>query len=165
MDINYCVNRLDENDFSGDTHDCSSQVYQNSLVLTSYILILCSCFIFWFISIFNTMNNRCIMLESELCKIKNSESLIETELSDSDPEELTRNFIKEKEDVIKEINSRNKDQLFEELLNYVRKRNTNRLISGKSKSKSDSDLIQLDKNITTTDQPGIMGTFYSYFSS
>lgn len=163
MDIDYCVNRWDENVFNGDTHDCSSQVYHNSLVLTTYILLLCSCFIFWFLSIFNTMNNRCIMLEAELYKIKNTESIVENELSDSDPEELTSNFIREKEAVIKEINSRNKDHLFEELLDYVRKKNTNRSISGKSKS--DSDLIQLDKDITTTNQPGFMGTFYSYFSS
>jgi hypothetical protein len=163
MDINYCVNRLGENAFNGDNPECSSRVYHNSLVLTTYILLLCSCFIFWFLSIFNTMNKRCIMLESELYKIKNSKSLVETELSDSDPEELTSNFIKEKEDVIKEINSRNKNDLFEELLDYVRKKNTNRIYYGKSKS--DSDLIQLDKNIKTTDQPGIIGTFYSYFSS
>ena len=122
MDINYCVNRLEDKAFSGDNQECSSRVYHNSLVLTTYILLLCSCFIFWFLSIFNTMNKRCIMLESELYKIKNSESLVETELNDIDPEELTSNFIKEKEDVIKEINFRNKDDLFEELLDYVKKK-------------------------------------------
>lgn len=163
MDINYCVNKWDENVFSDDSSDCSSRVYHNSLVLTMYILLLCSCFIFWFLGIFNTMNKRCIMLEAELHKIKNNENLLETKLNDSDPEEVTSNFIKEKEAVLNEINSRNKDQLFEELLEYVRKKHTNKTISGKSKS--DSDLIQLDKNITTTNQPGLIGTFYSYFSS